>query len=65
MNYEVLPVPIPKNRQESDAFESWLERVAQGGGQLIAVAPSQSAGTMLCIFTVKARGVVAKSKPPQ
>lgn len=65
MNYEILPVPIPANRQQSEGFETWLERVAQAGGRLIAVAPSQSVGTMLCIFTVKARGDVAKSNPPQ
>lgn len=56
---------ISANRQQSEAFEAWLERVAQGGGQLIAVAPSQSAATMLSIFTVRARGDLAKSGPPQ
>jgi hypothetical protein len=65
MNHEVVPVRIPANRPESEAFEAWLERVAQAGGQLIAVAPSQSAAMMLCIFTVQARGALAKSNPPQ
>ena len=64
VNYEVEPVRIPANRHESEALEAWLERVAQGGGRLISVAPSQSPGTMLCIFTVLAPGDIDQSKPP-
>jgi hypothetical protein len=64
MNYEVVAVLIPADPNQIQAFEQWLERLAQNGARLISVAPSVSTRYMLCIFSVSAPGVVGRTGPP-
>jgi hypothetical protein len=60
MNYEVVAAPIPRNSEEVEGFEAWLERAASAGGELVATSPSAVSGMMLCIFRVQKKGSLAQ-----
>ena len=64
MNYEVIAIPIPASAQEAERLEQWLEGVANIGGELISVAPTQSSTRMLCIFRVRQPGSATRNAPP-
>ena len=61
-NYEIVAARIPANTPEVEQFEAWLERISQAGGELVTTMPSAMSNTVLCIFRVQGRGVLAGFK---
>jgi hypothetical protein len=57
-NYELVPVDIPANVQQSEYIERWLEQVSGRGGQLVTFLPTQVATKVIGVFIVARPGML-------